>query len=145
MKSHIIGFLLVTLAKIPMPIKIGTTFQNKLRPIRGPSFPALSTCCHSGVPESTSPAPRHCHCSPAPPSPCSPALQTAARNFCVRRELSWAERGHWPAACYHVTLRISNYLILIYIICISAAAASINATYCNSVSARPDIQCSRKM
>ena len=33
MKSHIIGFLLVTLAKIPMPIKIGTTFQNKLRPI----------------------------------------------------------------------------------------------------------------
>ena len=32
MKSHIIGFLLVTLAQIPMPIKIGTTFQNKLRP-----------------------------------------------------------------------------------------------------------------
>ena len=35
MKSHIIGFLLVTLAQIPMPIKIGTTFQNKLRPIVG--------------------------------------------------------------------------------------------------------------
>ena len=33
MKSHIIGFLLVTLAQTPMPIKIGTTFQNKLRPI----------------------------------------------------------------------------------------------------------------
>ena len=32
MKSHIIGFLLVTLAQIPMPIKIGTTFQNKLLP-----------------------------------------------------------------------------------------------------------------
>ena len=32
MKSHIIGFLLVTLAQIPMPIKIGTTFPNKLRP-----------------------------------------------------------------------------------------------------------------
>ena len=32
MKSHIIGFLLVTLAQIPMPIKIGTTFENKLRP-----------------------------------------------------------------------------------------------------------------
>ena len=35
MKSHIIGFVLVTLAKIPMPIKIGTTFQNKLRPSGG--------------------------------------------------------------------------------------------------------------
>ena len=32
MMSHIIGFLLVTLAQIPMPIKIGTTFQNKLQP-----------------------------------------------------------------------------------------------------------------
>ena len=32
MKSHIIGFLLVTVAQILMPIKIGTTFQNKLRP-----------------------------------------------------------------------------------------------------------------
>ena len=32
MKSHIIGFLLVTLAQIPMPIKIGTFFQNKLLP-----------------------------------------------------------------------------------------------------------------
>ena len=32
MKSHIIGFLLVTLAQILMPIKIGTTFQNKLLP-----------------------------------------------------------------------------------------------------------------
>ena len=35
MKSHIIGFLLVTLAQIPMPIKIRTTFQNKLRPTGG--------------------------------------------------------------------------------------------------------------
>jgi len=32
MRSHIIGFLLVALARVPMPIKIGTIFQNKLRP-----------------------------------------------------------------------------------------------------------------
>ena len=35
MKSHIIGFQLVTLAQIPMPIKIGANFQNKLRPTQG--------------------------------------------------------------------------------------------------------------
>ena len=45
MKSHIIGFLLVTLAQIPMPIKIGTTFQNKLRPtIQCSCFPAGPRC-----------------------------------------------------------------------------------------------------
>ena len=36
--SHIIGFLLVTLAQILMPIKIGTFFQNKLRPTISPSL-----------------------------------------------------------------------------------------------------------
>ena len=45
MKSHIIGFLLVTLAQIPMPIKIGTTFQNKLRPTGGGSV--LKSLCVS--------------------------------------------------------------------------------------------------
>ena len=44
MKSHIIGFVLVTLAKIPMPIKIGTTFQNKLRPITQPQAFKLVIC-----------------------------------------------------------------------------------------------------
>ena len=43
MKSHIIGFLLVTLAQIPMPIKIGTTFPNKLRPIEPHSGQNLVT------------------------------------------------------------------------------------------------------
>ena len=44
MKSHIIGFLLVTLAQIPMPIKIGTTFQNKLRPNTQPQAFKLVIC-----------------------------------------------------------------------------------------------------
>ena len=51
MKSHIIGFLLVTLAQIPMPIKIGTIFQNKLRPSPGPCLhtPNIFTRYHQIV------------------------------------------------------------------------------------------------
>ena len=59
MKSHIIGFLLVTLAQIPMPIKIGTNFQNKLRPTVHLLALSLTPCQQTtGVEEVAAPVSR---------------------------------------------------------------------------------------